>query len=144
MNALRRFEPYAYAFLRIVAGLLFMFHGLQKFGLLGGQMVPLVSLAGAAMLLETVGGLIIMIGYQTALVALICSGEMAAAYFLAHFPKGAWPIQNGGELAALYAFVFLFISAYGAGPLSTPSSISVIFWLRSAAAPRMPMFGRRP
>ena len=62
MNALRRFEPYAYAFLRIVAGLLFMFHGLQKFGLLGGQMVPLVSLVGAAAVIETVGGLLIMIG----------------------------------------------------------------------------------
>ena len=63
MNALRRFEPYAYALLRIVAGLLFLFHGLQKFGLLGGQMVPLVSLAGAAAVIETVGGLLIMIGF---------------------------------------------------------------------------------
>ena len=118
MNALRRFEPYAYAFLRIVAGLLFMFHGLQKLGLLGGQMVPLVSLAGVAMVLETVGGLLIMIGYQAGPVAFICSGEMAYAYFTMHQPKATWPIFNGGELAALFAFIFLFIATRGSGPLS--------------------------
>ena len=115
MNALRRFEPYAYALLRIVAGLLFMFHGLQKLGLLGGQMVPLMSLAGAAMVIETVGGLLIMIGYQAAPVAFICSGEMAYAYFTRHQPSGTWPIQNRGELAALYAFIFLYISTRGTG-----------------------------
>ena len=118
MNALRRFEPYAYAFLRIVAGLLFMFHGLQKFGLLGGQMVPLVSLTGAAMVIETVGGLLIMIGYQAGPVAFICSGEMAYAYFTRHQPKATWPIFNGGEPAALFAFVFLYIATRGSGPLS--------------------------
>ena len=118
MNALRRFEPYAYACLRIVAGLLFMFHGLQKFGVLGGQMVPLASLAGAAAVIETVGGLFIMIGWQAALVAFICSGEMAYASFTMHQLRGTWPIQNNGELAALYAFIFLFIATRGAGPLS--------------------------
>ena len=94
MNALRRFEPYAYALLRIVAGLLFLFHGLQKFGLLGGQMVPLMSLVGAAAVIETVGGLLIMIGLQAAPVAFICSGEMAYAYFTAHQPRGTWPISE--------------------------------------------------
>lgn len=118
MNALRRFEPYAYALLRIVAGLLFMFHGLQKFGLLGGEMVPLASMRGAAAVIETVGGLLIMIGLQAAPVAFICSGEMAYAYFTMHQPRGTWPIQNNGELAALYAFIFLFIATRGAGPLS--------------------------
>ena len=118
MQALRRFEPYAYTLLRIVAGLLFMFHGLQKLGVLGGQMVPLVSLVGLAAVIETVGGLFIMIGYQAALVAFICSGEMAYAYFTAHQPKATWPIHNGGELAAIFAFVFLFIATRGSGPLS--------------------------
>ena len=118
MNALRRFEPYAYASFRIVAGLLFMFHGLQKFGVLGGQMVPLASLIGAAAVIETVGGLLIMIGWQAALVALICSGEMAYAYFTVHQPKATWPIFNGGELAALFAFAFLYIATRGSGPLS--------------------------
>ena len=118
MRFLRRFEPQAYAMLRIVAGLLFLFHGLQKFGLLGGQMVPLASLVGAAAVIETVGGLLIMIGLATSPVAFLCSGEMAYAYFTAHQPRGTWPIQNGGELSALYAFIFLFIATRGAGMLS--------------------------
>ena len=118
MKALRRFEPYAYALLRIVAGLLFAFHGLQKFGLLGGDMVPLASLLGAAAVIETVGGLLIMIGLAASPVAFICSGEMAYAYFTAHQPRGTWPIQNGGELAALYSFIFLYIATRGAGVLS--------------------------
>ena len=118
MKALRRFEPYAYAFLRIVAGLLFMFHGLQKFGLVGGQMVPLMSKFGAAAVIETVGGVLIMIGLQAAPVAFIASGEMAYAYFTAHQPRATWPIQNGGELAALYSFLFLYVATRGAGVLS--------------------------
>ena len=119
MKILRRFEPYAYALLRIVAGLLFLFHGLQKFGVLGGQLtLPPVSLIGLAAIIETVGGLLIMIGFATSPVAFICSGEMAYAYFTAHQPRGTWPIQNGGEPAALYAFIFLYISTRGGGMLS--------------------------
>ena len=59
-----------------------------------------------------------MIGFATSPVAFICSGEMAYAYFTAHQPRGTWPIQNQGELAALYAFIFLYISTRGAGMLS--------------------------
>jgi putative oxidoreductase len=119
MKILRRFEPYAYAALRIVAGLLFLFHGLQKFGVLGGQLtLPPVSLIGLAAIIETVGGLLIMIGFATAPAAFICSGEMAYAYFTAHQPRGTWPIQNGGEPAALFAFIFLYISTRGGGMLS--------------------------
>src|SRR5690349_14773570 len=98
MTWLRRFEPYAYALLRIVAALLFLFHGLQKFGVFGGAMVPLASKAGAAAIIETIGGLLIMIGLKAAPVAFICSGEMAYAYFTAHQPRGTWPLHNGGEL----------------------------------------------
>jgi putative oxidoreductase len=115
---LRRFEPYAYTLLRIVAGLLFLFHGLQKFGVLGGQMVPLMSMIGAAAIIETVGGVLIMIGLATSPVAIVCSGEMAFAYFTAHQPRGTWPIQNQGELAALYSFIFLYIATRGGGMLS--------------------------
>ena len=118
MKFLRRFEPQAYALLRIVAGLLFLFHGLQKFGVLGGGMVPLMSLMGAAAVIETVGGVLIMIGLATSPVAFICSGEMAYAYFTAHQPRGTWPIQNQGELAALYSFLFLYIATRGGGMLS--------------------------
>jgi putative oxidoreductase len=115
---LKRFEPYAYSFLRIVAGFLFLFHGLQKFGLLGSPMVPLVSKLGAAAVIETVAGLLIMVGFATSPVALLCSGEMAYAYFTAHQPRGTWPIKNQGELAALYAFVFLYIATRGGGMFS--------------------------
>ena len=118
MNLLRRFEPYAYALLRIVAGLLFLLHGLQKFGLLGSPMVSLASMRGAAAVIETVGGLLIMIGFATSPVAFICSGEMAYAYFTAHQPRGTWPLQNGGEPAALFAFIFLYISTRGGGRFS--------------------------
>jgi len=112
---LRRLEPQAYALLRIVAGLLFLFHGLQKFGFFGGQQVPIASIYGAAAIIELVGGALVMIGLLTPLAAFICSGEMAYAYFTAHQPKDTWPIQNQGELAALYAFVFLFIATRGSG-----------------------------
>ncbi|HJR59864.1 MAG TPA: DoxX family protein [Vicinamibacterales bacterium] len=116
---LSRLEPYAYALLRTVAGFLFAFHGLQKlFGMYGGQKVELMSLAGLAGVIELVGGVLIVIGLFAAAAAFIASGEMAYAYFVMHQPKGAWPIENGGELAALYCFVFLYIATRGSGILS--------------------------
>ena len=118
MKMLRRFEPYAYALLRIVAGLLFLFHGLQKFGIMGGGMVPMFGKLGLAAIIELVGGGLIMVGFMTSPIAFLASGEMAYAYFSAHLPKGTWPIQNGGEPAALFAFIFLYISTRGAGMLS--------------------------
>ena len=112
-------EGYAYAAMRVVIGFLFLFHGLQKlFGMYGGQTVPLMSRAGAAGVIELVGGVLVMVGLYTTPVAFVCSGEMAAAYFIAHAPKGPWPIGNRGELAVLYCFVFLYISARGGGLLS--------------------------
>ncbi|HEY0876193.1 MAG TPA: DoxX family protein [Vicinamibacterales bacterium] len=116
MALLNRLEGPAYALLRIVAGLLFMFHGLQKlFGTHGGTAVPLMSQTGLAGIIEFGGGILIMVGLFTSIVAFIASGEMAAAYFIAHAPRSFWPIQNAGELAALYCFVFLFIATRGAG-----------------------------
>jgi putative oxidoreductase len=112
-------EGYAYAAMRIVTGFLFIFHGLQKIlGLYGGKVAEAGSLPWVAGIIELVGGTLIMIGLLTTPVAFICSGEMAAAYFMVHFPQAFWPIENRGELAALYCFVFLYISAHGAGPLS--------------------------
>jgi putative oxidoreductase len=118
MKFLRRFESQAYALFRIVAGLLFLFHGLQKFGVLGDSMVSLASLRGGAAIIETVGGVLIMIGLATTPTAFICSGEMAYAYLTRHQPRGTWPIQNGGELSALYTFIFLFIATRGGGMAS--------------------------
>ena len=115
MGFLGRFEPQTYALMRLVAGLLFMFHGLQKFGMFGGQQVPLASIYGAAAIIEVMAGVLIMIGLAASPLAFLASGEMAYAYFMQHQPKGTWPIQNGGELSALYAFVFLYIAARGSG-----------------------------
>lgn len=110
-----RYAAHTYALFRIVFGFLFLFHGLQKFGLLGGPAQPIASMAGAAAVIETVGGLLIMIGLFTRQAAFIASGEMAVAYFMVHQPQGVWPVQNQGELAVLYCFAFLSIAARGAG-----------------------------
>jgi putative oxidoreductase len=113
---LSRFLEPGYAILRIVAGFLFASHGAQKlFGMFDGTVRPLVSLMGLAGIIEFVGGVLVMIGLLAGLVAFVASGQMAFAYFLAHAPRGGWPIQNNGELAVLFCFVFLLISARGAG-----------------------------
>jgi putative oxidoreductase len=113
---LGRFAPQFYALLRIVAGLLFACHGAQKlFGVLGGQRANLMTQFGLAGVIEFVGGLMIAVGMFTGLAAFIASGEMAFAYFQAHAPKGPFPIQNGGEVAVLYCFLFLYMSARGNG-----------------------------
>ena len=111
--------------LRIMTGFLFIPHGAQKlFGLFGGfrgqpgVTAPLFSLIGLAGCLEFFGGVAILLGLFTRPVALILSGLMAVAYFMAHAPNGFWPVQNRGELAVLYAFVFLFLAAAGGGELS--------------------------
>lgn len=116
---LGRFAGPAYALLRIVAGLLFAVHGAQKlFGMFGGQQAPMMTQFWAAGVIELVGGILIAIGFFTSIAAFICSGEMAVAYFTAHAPRGTWPVQNGGELAVLYSFIFLYIAARGGGPWS--------------------------
>ena len=121
-KALGRFSPYLFALLRIIAGLAFAQHGAQKlFGLLGGQAVELTSQRGLAGIIEFVGGIMIAIGLFTSPVAFIASGEMAWAYFQNHAPRGFWPIQNGGELAVLYCFIFLYFAAVGSGKLSIDS-----------------------
>jgi putative oxidoreductase len=113
---LARVGPYIYTLLRIVAGLLFACHGAQKlFGVLGGNRVPILSEFGLAGVIEFAGGLMIAAGMFTSLVAFICSGEMAVAYFKAHAPRGLFPVQNGGELAVLFCFLFLYIAARGSG-----------------------------
>lgn len=115
-RVLGRFAPQIYALLRLVAGLLFACHGIQKlFGLLGGTPVVLASQLGLAGVIELVCGLMIATGFLAGFAAFIAAGEMAAAYFIAHAPRSVWPIVNGGELAVLYCFLFLYISARGSG-----------------------------
>ena len=114
--------PYLYVLLRIIAGLLLACHGAQKlFGMFGGvgpppgTTVPLFSQMGLAGIIEFVGGLLMAVGLFTSPAAFIASGEMAFAYFLAHFPHGFWPIENKGELAVLNCFLFLYMAAHGTG-----------------------------
>jgi putative oxidoreductase len=85
------------------------------FGGMGGGPVPLVSLFGVAGIIEIIGGAFITLGLFAGYVAFIASGEMAAAYFIGHFPKGFWPIRNGGELAVLNCFIFLYMATRGSG-----------------------------
>lgn len=120
----RSAAPYLRSILRIVAAFLFMQVGTAKLFAFpgpimpGGGTAPLASLAGVAGLLETFGGLLLLVGLFTRPVAFLLSGEMAVAYFYAHAPQGFWPVLNQGAPAALYAFLFLHLSAAGAGPWS--------------------------
>lgn len=135
---MRRFQEGTLGLLRVMAGLLFMQHGAQKlFGMLGGfggepgGTADLLSLMGLAGVLEFFGGLLVVLGLFTRPVAFVLAGEMAVAYFMRHAPQGFWPILNGGELAALYAFVFLYFSARGGGRYSLDAALG-----REPAEPR--------
>jgi putative oxidoreductase len=116
---LARLSEPVYAVFRIVTGALFAFHGAQKlFGLFGGRVVQMGTQAWFAGVIELVCGILIVVGLLAGLAAFIASGEMAVAYFTAHAPRATWPIENQGELAALYCFAFLYIAARGGGMLS--------------------------
>lgn len=122
-------ESYARSVLRIVAGFTFTCHGCQKllglFGGMGGHgaRAHLFSLMWVAGCLETIGGALILLGLFTIPVAFILCGEMAVAYFMQHFPHGLFPIRNGGELAVLYCFIFLYLLAAGPGTVSLDSLV---------------------
>ncbi len=115
-------SPQLLSVLRIMAGLLFLEHGTSK--LLGFPPSPmpgpfdLFSMVGFSGVLEFVGGILIVIGLFTRIVAFILSGEMAVAYFMVHAPHGFFPMVNKGELAVLYCFVFLYLAVAGGGPWS--------------------------
>ncbi len=116
---MRKYESEMYALMRIVVGLLFVCHGTSK--LFGFPQAPpnapafIIYVAGS---IEFVGGVMVAIGLFTSWAAFLCSGLMAAAYWIAHGSKGLIPLLNGGELAVLYCFVFLYITAHGAGQWS--------------------------
>lgn len=117
---LKPFEGPVYSVLRALAGLMFMQHGLQKiFGLFGGAPAQMTGaplyIAGG---IELVGGALLAVGLFARWSAFLCSGFMAAAYFIAHAGQGFFPILNRGELAILYCWVFLFVAAHGGGPWS--------------------------
>ena len=119
-----RFAPQALALLRIVSAFLFLQHGTAKFfgmphvAMFDGMQA--MSLTGVAGALEIVGGLLLLIGLFTRPTAFVMSGFMAVAYFMAHASRGGvlTPILNGGELAIMFSFVFLYLSAAGGGAWS--------------------------
>jgi putative oxidoreductase len=122
MNAtLDSWRPHFLSVLRIMAGLLFLQHGLVKmfgFPMAFPNPVPRFSLLWFAAAIEIVGGTLLIVGLFTRHVAFICSGLMAFAYFIGHSPRAFYPIQNGGNLAILYCFVFLYLFFAGPGPWS--------------------------
>lgn len=118
MRFLAPLEPHFLSLLRIMSALLLLQHGTTKhLGFPVSQMneVPTFSLGGVAGLFELIGGLLLLLGLFTRPVAFLLSGVMAAAYFIAHAGQGFYPLLNGGELAALYCFVFLYLAAAGGG-----------------------------
>lgn len=116
--------PYLLSLLRIVAAFLFMQFGTAKLFAFpaaimpGGGTAPVVSLIGLASILETFGGLLLLLGLFTRPVAFILAGEMAVAYFTGHAPQGFWPVLNQGYTAILFCFIWLYFSAAGPGPWS--------------------------
>ena len=122
---MKPYEAQAYALLRIVAGLLFLWHGSQKlFGFPADAPDAPAFVLYVAGPIELVGGALVMIGLLTRWSAFLCSGTMAAAYWMAHGLNHLFPLVNKGELAILYCFVFLFIAARGPGIWSVDGSRS--------------------
>ena len=134
MAWLSKYQPYLLSILRIVAGLLFLEHGMQK--ILHFPPMPAAMAAGipakfmpvimAAGIIELVGGALITVGLFTQLAAFICAGEMAVAYWMVHFQRGGFfPANNGGDGAILFCFIFLFLAAAGPGPLAISRSENI-------------------
>src|SRR5829696_3416725 len=127
LNSLDRWSPYILSVLRIVTALIFMEHGTQK--LLGfpagsNPQPPLFSMFGFAGGLELVGGLLILLGLFTRPIAFILAGEMAFAYLMGHASRGFFPVNNGGDAAILYCFVFLYFVFSGPGAWSIDTARS--------------------
>jgi putative oxidoreductase len=121
--SLEKGRPYILSVLRIVVALLFMEHGLQKyfgFPSAGPPMRTLLYLQGV---IEIVGGILLLIGAYTRVVAFILAGDMAVAFFIAHFPRSFFPAVNGGDAAVLYCFVFFYIFFAGGGPWSLDRAV---------------------
>ena len=122
-----KWSPYLLSLMRIVAALLFFEHGTQKlFGYPPGQPYtgfPNFSLLGVAGMLEVFGGFLLLIGLWTRPVAFILCGEMAVAYFRAHWPRSFFPINNFGEITVMLCFVFFYLAAAGGGPFSVDSTL---------------------
>ena len=122
MPNLTVWSPRMLSLLRIIVALLFLEHGLMKLAHFPapqpGVPEPLPAILVAAAWIEVVGGGLMALGLFTRAVAFVCAGEMAVAYFMAHFPQSFWPGMNQGDAAILFCFVFLYLVFVGPGPLS--------------------------
>ena len=128
MSHLEAWSPRVLAAMRIITALLFIEHGLMKLvafpAAVPGLPSPLPTILVAAAVIEIVGGALIAVGLFTRIAAFICSGEMAVAYFMAHAPKGFFPLVNGGTLAIAYCFACLYLATAGAGPWSLDAAMN--------------------
>jgi putative oxidoreductase len=123
MTSWEKWSPYALSILRIVAALLFLEHGLQKYIGFPSAGPPMSSLLWVQGAIEIVGGILLLVGAWTRPVAFVLCGNMAVAYFMAHFPKSFYPAVNGGDAAILFCFVFLYFACAGAGPWSADETV---------------------
>ncbi len=137
MSKLAAWQPHALAVLRIMAALLFIEHGLMKLmhfpAPQPGVPDPLPTLLLAAAIIEVVGGALIAVGLLTRVAAFLCSGEMAAGYFLVHAPKSFWPALNQGDAAILFSFIFLYFVFAGPGAWSLDAMLR-----KSSSSARQP------
>lgn len=137
-DALQAWAPQLRSVLRIVTALLFMQHGSAKLFHLPHQAIydhlQLMSLMGVQGILEFFGGLLLLVGLFSRPVAFLLSGDMAVAFFMVHFKRGWLPILNGGDLAVLFSFVYLYLWAAGPGPWSVDAKLRGM----SAASPASP------
>jgi putative oxidoreductase len=128
MSQLEAWSPRVLAAVRIITALLFIEHGLMKLvafpAAVPGLPSPLPAILVAAAVIEIVGGALIAVGLFTRIAAFICSGEMAAAYFMFHAPNSFWPAVNQGDAAILFCFVFLYLAFAGAGAWSVDAALS--------------------
>jgi putative oxidoreductase len=125
MHAYEKYSPYLLSVLRIMAALLLLQHGTTKIlDFPEGPMndVALTGMSGIAGFFELIGGFLLLIGFFSRPVAFVLSGLMAVAYFYAHAARSFFPLLNGGELAVLYCFVFLYLAAAGPGPISVDAA----------------------
>jgi putative oxidoreductase len=116
-------RPYALSVLRIVVALLFIEHGLQKYFGFPSAGPPMTTLLYSQGVIEIVGGIFLLIGAYTRVVAFILAGDMAAAYFIAHLPRSFFPAVNGGDAAVLYCLVFIYIFFAGGGAWSLDRAV---------------------
>lgn len=121
MKFLTPYTDHLLSLLRLMTGLLFLQHGMTKylgFPVSSYSGVAPLSLIGLAGMVELAGGALVTVGLFTRPAAFLCSGTMAVGYFMEHLPRNFFPLLNGGELAVLYCFVFLFLAAAGGGRFS--------------------------